>query len=129
VVNFLLTFAASLISTPTPYLIREFVTGQDVESATMEAYDIILSLGYVAVTLGCFIGGFTADIVWRKKIVIASFITLAIGFGLFAVAPNLYFLFLASFVEMFAVGFSGPAISALVADYSAEFKGHGIWHF
>jgi len=45
---------------------------------------------------------------------------LAIGFGLFAVAPNLYFLFLASFVEMFAVGFSGPAISALVADYSAQ---------
>ena len=119
-VNFLLTFAASLISTPTPYLIREFVTGQDVESATMEAYGIILSLGYMAVTLGYFIGGFTADVVGRKKIVIASFITLAIGFGLFAVAPNLYSLFLASFVEMFAVGFSGPAISALVADYSAQ---------
>jgi MFS family permease len=67
VVNFLLTFAASLISTPTPYLIREFVTGQDVESATMEAYGIILSLGYVAVTLGYFIGGFTADVVGRKK--------------------------------------------------------------
>lgn len=119
-INFVLTFAVSLISTPTPYLIREFVTGQDVESATMEAYGIILSLGYVAVTLGYFIGGFTADVVERKKIVIASFITLAIGFGLFAVAPNLYFLFLASFVEMFAMGFSGPAISALVADYSAQ---------
>ncbi len=120
VVNFLLTFAASVISTPTPYLIREFVTGQDVQSATTEAYGIVLSLGYMAVTLGYFLGGFTADVLGRRRIVIISFIILVIGFGLFAVASNMYFLFLAGFVEMFAVGFSGPAISALVADYSVQ---------
>lgn len=119
-VNFLLSFAVSLISTPIPYLIRGFITGQDVESATTEAYGVVLSLGYIAITLGYFLGGFTADTIGRRKIVIASFIILAIGFGLFAVAPNLYFLFLARFIQMFAVGFSGPAISALVADYSAQ---------
>mgnify|MGYP001080629545 CR=1 FL=1 len=119
-VNFLLSFAVSLISTPIPYLIREFITGQDVESATMEAYGIVLSLGYVAITLGYLLGGFSADAVGRRTIVIASFIVLAMGFGIFTVAPNLYFLFLARFIQMFAVGFSGPAISALVADYSAQ---------
>ncbi len=49
-----------------------------------------------------------------------SFFILAFGCGLFSIAPNLSFLFLASFVEMFSVGLSGPAISALVADCSAQ---------
>jgi DHA1 family multidrug resistance protein-like MFS transporter len=120
VVNFLLTFAASLISTPIPYLIRQFVTGQDVQSATTAAYGIVLSLGCIAVTLGYFLGGFLADVAGRRTIVISSFIILATGFGLFAVTPNLYILFLARFVQMFGFGFSAPAISALVADYSAQ---------
>jgi MFS family permease len=120
-VNFLLTFTVSLISTPTPYLTSEFFKGRsDIESATMEAYGIILSLGYVAMTIGYFLGGFTADTLGRKALIIASFIILTTGFGLFAVAPNLYFLFLASFAVQFALGFSGPAISALVADYSTQ---------
>lgn len=118
--TFLLTFTVSMVSTPTPYLTKEFVTGEDVESATMEAYGVILSLGYVAITLGSLLGGFIADIIGRRTVVFASFIVLAVGCGLFVVAPNLYWLFLASFIEMFAVGFSGPAISALVADYSGQ---------
>lgn len=118
--NFLLTFAVSLIATPIPYLIRQFVTGQDVQSATTAAYGIVLSLGCVAVTLGYFLGGFLADVAGRRTIVISSFIILAVGFGLFAVTPNLYILFLARFVQMFGLGFSTPAISALVADYSEQ---------
>ena len=121
-VNFLLTFAVSLISTPKPFLAKEFVGGSDVETATMEAYGIILSLGYVAVTLGYLIGGFTADAFGRRTIVVVSFIILTIGCGLFAVAPNLYFLFLASFIQQFALGFCGPAISALVADCSTQYS-------
>lgn len=109
-----------MISTPIPYLTKEFVAGEDVESATMEAYGVILSLGYVAITLGSLLGGFIADAIGRRTVVFASFITLAVGCGLFVVAPNLYWLFLASFIEMFALGFSGPAISALVADYSGQ---------
>jgi len=118
--NFLLTFAVSMISTPIPYLTREFVAGEDVQSATMAAYGVILSLGYVALTVGSLLGGFVADAVGRKRVVFLSFIVLAVGCGLFAVAPSLYWLFLAAFIEMFSVGFSGPAISALVADYSAQ---------
>jgi len=86
----------------------------------MEAYGILLSLGFVATTLGYLIGGFAADVMGRKRVVILSFAILAFGCGLFALAPSLSFLFAAGFVEMFAVGFSGPAISALVADCSAQ---------
>ena len=114
------TFAVSIISTPRPYLAKEFVSGGDVEAATMEAYGIMLSLGFVAVTLGFLLGGFAADRVGRKRVVMLSFLILAFGCGLFSIGPNLSFLFLASFVEMFSVGFSGPAISALVADCSAQ---------
>ncbi|MGA2768486.1 MAG: MFS transporter [Candidatus Bathyarchaeia archaeon] len=120
IVNFVFTFAVSIISTPRPYLAKEFVSGGDVEAATMEAYGIMLSLGFVAVTLGYLLGGFAADWVGRKRVIALSFFILAFGCGLFTIAPNLSFLFLASFVEMFSVGFSGPAISALVADYSAQ---------
>lgn len=120
VVNFLLYFAVALITTPVPYLIREFVPSQDVERATNEAYSIALSLGYVATTLGYLLGGFIADAVGRRKIVTSSFIILATGFGLLTLTPNLYFLFLARFILMFGLGFSAPALSALVADYSAQ---------
>jgi len=122
-VNFLLMFTVSLVSTPKPYLAKEFVEGSDaaaVEAATTEAWGIILSLGFVASTLGYFIGGFAADTIGKRTVVMGSFAVLAVGCGLFAVAPNMYFLFLASFVEMFAVGLSGPAISALAADCSAQ---------
>jgi MFS family permease len=118
--NFLLTFAVALISTPIPYLTREFVAGGDVESATTAAYGIIVSLGYVAITVGSLLGGLVADTIGRRTVVFVSFVVLAVGVGLFAVAPSMYWLFLSSFIEMFAVGFSGPAISALVADYSVQ---------
>ncbi|MDH5482992.1 MAG: MFS transporter [Candidatus Bathyarchaeota archaeon] len=120
IVNFLLTFAISLVATPIPYLMREFVVGQDVQSAITEAYGIVLSLGYVATTLGYFLGGFMADSVGRRTIVASSFFMLAAGFGLFAVASNMYFLYAARFIQMFGLGFSAPALSALVADYSEQ---------
>lgn len=47
VVNFPLTFPISLISTAKPYLTKEFVSGTNVEAATMEAYGILLSFGFV----------------------------------------------------------------------------------
>lgn len=118
--SFLLTFAVSMISTPTPYLIKEFITQGDVENVTMMMYGMILSLGYVALTLGSLIGGFIADITSKKKVIFTSFIILAIGCGLFVAATNLYFLFLASFIEMLAMGVSRPAIIALIADYSEQ---------
>jgi MFS family permease len=135
-VNFIFTFAVSIISTPRPYLAREFVSAPDlsadqIETATMEAYGIMLSVGFVAVTLGYLLGGFAADRVGRKRVVVLSFLILAFGCGIFSIAPNLFVLFLASFVEMFSVGLSGPAISALVADCSAQCsrgKAYGIFN-
>jgi MFS family permease len=120
IVNFLLTFTVALVATPIPYLIKEFVSGQDVQREITEAYGIILSLGYVATTLAYLLGGFLADTVGRRTIVISSFFIVTTGFGLFAVTPNMYFLFLARFIQMFGLGFSAPALSALVADYSAQ---------
>jgi MFS family permease len=117
-VNFLFTFSTNLIPTSRAYLTKAFVG--NVETATMEALGILLSLGSAAATIGYFAGGFAADAIGKKKVVILSFTVLAIGCGLFVIAPNLYGLYLANFVMFFASGFSSPAISALVADCSEQ---------
>ena len=117
-VNFLFTFSTYLIPTSRAYLTKAFVG--NVETATMEALGILLSLGSAAATIGYFAGGFAADAIGKKKVVILSFTVLAVGCGLFVIAPNLYGLYLANFVMFFASGFSSPAISALVADCSEQ---------
>jgi MFS family permease len=117
-VNFLFTFSTSLIPTSRAYLTKAFVG--NVETATMGALGILLSLGSAAATIGYFAGGFVADAIGKKKVVILSFTVLAVGCGLFVIAPNLYGLYLANFVMFFAAGFSSPAISALVADCSEQ---------
>ena len=117
-VNFLFTFSTSLIPTSRAYLTKAFVG--DVETATMEALGILLSLGSAAATIGYFSGGFTAEAIGKRKVVMLSFGVLALGCALFVVAPNLYFLYLANFVMFFAAGFSSPAISALVANCSEQ---------
>jgi len=117
-VNFLFTFSTNLIPTSRVYLTKAFVG--NVETATMEALGILLSLGSAAATIGYFAGGFAADAIGKKKVVILSFTVLAVGCGLFVIAPNLYGLYLANFVMFFASGFSSPAISALVADCSEQ---------
>jgi MFS family permease len=118
IVNFLFTFSTGLIPTSRAYLTKAFVG--NVETATMEALGILLSLGSAAATIGYFVGGFAADSIGKRKVVILSFAVLAAGCGLFVVAPNLYWLYLANFVMFFASGFSSPAISALVADCSEQ---------
>jgi MFS family permease len=99
-------------------LTESFVGG--VEAATVEALGIMLSLGFAATTVGYLIGGFAADSLGKRTVVIISFGVLATGCGMFVIAPNLYFLFAANFVEFFAAGFSSPAISTLVADCSEQ---------
>jgi MFS family permease len=117
-VNFLFTFSTNLIPTSRAYLTKAFVG--NVETATMEALGILLSLGSAAATIGYFAGGFAADAIGKKKVVILSFTVLAVGCGLFVIAPNLSGLYLANSVMFFASGFSSPAISALVADCSEQ---------
>jgi DHA1 family multidrug resistance protein-like MFS transporter len=107
-----------LIPTPRAYLTKGFVG--NVETATMEALGIMLSLGSAAATIGYFVGGFAADALGKRRVVVMSFIILAASCALFMVAPDMYFLYLASFIEFFAAGFSSPAISALVADCSEQ---------
>jgi MFS transporter, DHA1 family, multidrug resistance protein len=117
-VNFLFTFSTNLIPTSRAFLTKLFVG--NVETATMEALGIMISIGSAAATVGYFAGGFAADSFGRRKVVLISFAILTASCALFALAPNLYFLYLASFIEFFAAGFSSPAISALVADCSEQ---------
>jgi len=117
-VNFLFTFSTNLIPTSRAFLAKLFVG--NVETATMEALGIMISLSSAAATIGYFAGGFAADSFGRRKVVVISFAILTASCALFALAPNLYFLYLASFIEFFAAGFSSPAISALVADCSEQ---------
>jgi MFS family permease len=131
VLMFLSTFSISLISTPSPYLIQQFVKGEDVERVTSEAIGIFISLGYLALTLGNFVGGFLGDAVSRRAIVFVSMIILAVGCGVFAVASSLLCVYVASFIEMFANGLSLPAIRASVADYSTQSsrgKAYGVFN-
>lgn len=118
IVNFIFSFSTGLVPTPRAYLTSAFVG--NVEAATLEALGIMISLGFAAQTIGYLAGGFLADIAGRRRIVATSFIILAAGCGLFAEAPNLYIMYIASFIEFFAAGLSSPAISALVADCSVQ---------
>jgi MFS family permease len=117
-VNFLFSFSTNLIPTPRAYLTSAFLGGD--QEATIEALGIMMSLGFAASTIGYFAGGFAAETLGKRRVVIASFAVLAVGCGIFAAAPSLYYLYLANFVEFFAAGFSSPAISALVADCSEQ---------
>ena len=117
-VNFLLTFSMNLIPTPSAYLTERFQGG--VQTATVAALGIMASIGYAATTVGYFVGAFAADLLGKKNVVVVSFVVMAIGCGLFVFAPSLNYLFLASFVEFFASGFSSPAIAALVAGCSQQ---------
>lgn len=122
---FLSTFAISMASTPLIYFTGEFVTPEgatprEIEEATAAPFAIILALGSAGLMLGNLLGGFAADAVGRKKVIFASFIFLAVGFAIFSAASSVYWLFLASFVEMLASGLSGPAFRALVADYTSQ---------
>lgn len=118
-VNFLFTFSTNLILISRAYLTKAFVG--NVQTATVEALGILLSLGSAAATVGYFAGGFASDSIGRKRVVLLSFAVLALGCGLFIVAPNLNWLYLANLIEYFAAGFSSPAISALVADCSEQY--------
>ncbi|MEA2089214.1 MAG: MFS transporter [Thermoproteota archaeon] len=122
---FLITFAAAMVSPPIPYIIKEFFVEECADEAAIEeasaaAFGIIMAVGAAALMLGNLFGGFLADILGRRKIVFVSFTVLAFGCAVFSVAPSLFWLFLASFIEMFAVGLSSPAFKALVADYSTK---------
>lgn len=108
----------NLVPTPRAYLTSAFLGGD--QAATIEALGVMMSLGYAASTVGYFVGGFAAESMGKRRVVIASFLVLAASCGIFAAAPSLYFLYLANFVDFFAAGFSSPAISALVADCSEQ---------
>lgn len=117
-VNFLLTFSMNLIPTPSAYLTERFEGG--VQTSTVAALGIMASIGYAATTVGYFVGAFAADLLGKRNVVVVSFVVMASGCGLFVFAPSLNYLFLASFVEFFASGFSSPAIAALVAGCSQQ---------
>lgn len=119
-VNFLLYFSGSLLTAPTPYLIETFFVGSSIEQQTMEAYGILLSLGYIAITLGYFFGGFAADRIGRRTTVVVSFALFAVGATFFSIGSSLSLILLGKFVQQFGFGFCTPIISCLVADYSAQ---------
>jgi DHA1 family multidrug resistance protein-like MFS transporter len=117
-VNFLFSFSMNLVPTPRAYLTSAFLGGD--QAATIEALGVMMSLGYAASTVGYFVGGFAAESMGKRRVVIVSFLVLAAGCGIFAATPSLYFMYLANLVGFFAAGFSSPAISALVADCSEQ---------
>jgi len=119
---FLATFTTSLVSSPIPYLIEEFVEVpgdlEKTKGATSFGIGIVLALNSVALIIGSFFGGFVADRIGRKKAIIVAFTVLASSFVVFYLSQEVMLLFAASFIEMFGFYLANPSFKALIADFT-----------
>ncbi len=121
---FLATFTTSLVSSPIPYLIEEFVEVpgdlEKTEEATSLGIGIVLALNSVALIIGSFFGGFIADRIGRKKAIILAFTVLASSFVVFYLSQDIILLFVASFMEMLGFNLANPSFKALIADFTSR---------
>jgi len=114
---FLATFSISMIGSPVAFLIRNYAGS---EEATALAMGFVLSLGPAALTVGYFLGGFLADKVGRKKLMLVSLAIMSFGFALFIAAQSILIVYLAYFTANLANGLIGPIFACLVADCSKQ---------
>lgn len=121
---FLATFTTSLVSSPIPYLIERFVEvpsdPEKTEEATSFGIGIVLALNSVALIIGSFLGGFIADRIGRKKMIILAFTVLTSSFVVFYLSQDVTLLFAASFIEMLGFRLANPSLTALIADFTSR---------
>lgn len=113
---FFTTFASSMVSaSPVPFLIKSL-------AGTNEAFAVLIgvlgSVTSVALITSSFVGGFLADRVGRKKVIVLGSGMLVPSLFACTIAPNVFWVIGAYFVQIFSISLSQPAFTALVADMS-----------
>lgn len=102
-------------ASPVPFLIKSL-------AGTNEAFAILIailgSVASVALITSSFVGGFLADRVGRKKTIVLGSGMLVPGLFACTIAPNVFWVIGAYFVQVFSISLSQPAFTALVADMS-----------
>ena len=113
---FFTTFASSMVSaSPVPFLIKSLARTNEVFAVLI---GVLGSVTSVALITSSFVGGFLADRVGRKKVIVLGSGMLVPSLFACTIAPNVFWVIGAYFVQIFSISLSQPAFTALVADMS-----------
>lgn len=113
---FLANFASSMVSgSAVFFLVKSLVVTPE---ATAEFIGVLISVSSLAMISGSFAGGFLAERVGRRLTIGLACVILAPSLFFYSVAPNVLFVVLGYFVQMFAMALFQPAFTAFVADLS-----------
>jgi MFS family permease len=115
-VTFLTTFGSSMVSaSPVPFLLKELAGPK---TTFEELIGVVASVSSVAMITGNFAGGFLADRVGRKSVVVLGSGALIPSLLAYALVPNAAWVVALYFVQSFSLSLFQPALMALVADVS-----------
>lgn len=115
-ITFLTTFASSMVSaSPVPFLLKGLAP---TNSTFEELIGVLASVGSVAVITGNFAGGFLADAVGRKSVIVLGSGALIPSLLAYAIVPNADWVAALYFVQIFSLSLVSPPLMALVADVS-----------
>jgi DHA1 family multidrug resistance protein-like MFS transporter len=113
---FFTTFSSSMVSaSPVPFLIKSLAGANEAFAVLIGVLGAVTS---VALITSSFVGGFLADRVGRKKVIVLGSGMLVPSLFACTIAPNVFWVIGAYFVQIFSISLSQPAFTALVADMS-----------
>jgi len=115
-ITFFTTFGSSMVSaSPVPFLLKQL-------SGTKSTFEVLIgvltSITSVAVIAGNFAGGFVADRIGRKTVIILGSGALIPSLLAFTIVPTATLAVTLYFAQMFSLSLFQPALTALVADVS-----------
>lgn len=115
-ITFFTTFGSSMVSaSPVPFLVKQL-------SGTKTTFEVLIgvltSITSVAVITGNFAGGFLADRIGRKTVIVLGSGALIPSLLAFTIVPSATLAVTLYFAQMFSLSLFQPALTALVADVS-----------
>ena len=115
-ITFFTTFGSSMVAaSPVPFLLKELAG----PTSTFEwLIGVLTSITSVAVITGNFAGGFLADRIGRKTVIVLGSGAMIPSLLAYTVVPTANLAVTLYFVQMFAISLFQPALTALVADVS-----------
>lgn len=116
VIVFFTSFASSMVSTsPVVFLVKSLA---GTEEATVTFFGVLVAVASVAMIAANSVGGFLADRIGRKRVIILAAGMLFPSLLVYVFVPNLYLAGGVYFIHMFSNFLFQPAFTAFVADLS-----------
>ncbi|MEM1581933.1 MAG: MFS transporter [Candidatus Bathyarchaeia archaeon] len=114
---FLWTFADSITSPATPYLIRDFLVEEALVVITLGS---LSSFFYFTRTLANIPGGLIADKFGRKRLLIISILPLPLSYLFLLISDNIFWVFASYLVRGISLGIMVPSINAMISDITRK---------